>query len=128
MNVLSRPRPALLGMMLLIVTGAAILRAFPPTLYDFYPHCPVHGLTGWECPGCGSTRALAALLAGNWAAAIQYNALIVALVPAALALFFIQTWSALRWNRWRQVDFPARSMTALLIVSLVFGITRNLVP
>ena len=35
--------------------------------------CPLSALTGFPCPGCGSTRALLLVLTGRWRAAFFYN-------------------------------------------------------
>ncbi|NUN93831.1 MAG: DUF2752 domain-containing protein [Verrucomicrobiae bacterium] len=83
----------------------------------FFPPCPFHALTGWYCPGCGSTRALHQLLHGHLVAACRFNPLTVCVLPAlgiALAL----------WCR-RQ---PVRSAWLWTLVSVVafFGILRNL--
>lgn len=45
------------------------------------PPCPSEWLTGLFCPGCGSTRALHALLHGDVAAALSYNPLLVLALP-----------------------------------------------
>lgn len=44
--------------------------------------CPFRLLTGWDCPGCGTTRAASAVLHGEFVAAFRYNAL--ALVTCGL--------------------------------------------
>ncbi len=39
--------------------------------------CPVHQITGYECPGCGMQRAIIELLKGNlWESILSYPALI----------------------------------------------------
>jgi Protein of unknown function (DUF2752) len=61
------------------LSGAAVafvLFRFPPEHFAFYPACPFHTLTGWDCPGCGSTRALAALLHGELLRALSLNPLL----------------------------------------------------
>jgi hypothetical protein len=40
--------------------------------------CPIHSLTGFYCPGCGSTRAVRALLNGDLQLAFHDNALLLA--------------------------------------------------
>lgn len=42
------------------------------------PKCALKLLTGYDCPGCGATRALHAALHGDLAAAIRYNFFLVA--------------------------------------------------
>ncbi len=37
------------------------------------PPCMFHRLTGLNCPGCGGTRAVQALLRGDWYAAWHFN-------------------------------------------------------
>jgi Protein of unknown function (DUF2752) len=77
--------------LLLLLAGAAMwmLRTFPPWQYPIYPSCPIRALTGWRCPGCGTTHALAALLAGHWREAWHYNAMAAMAYPV-LAIFGVQ--------------------------------------
>lgn len=42
-------------------------------LYKISPGCSFRRLTGLSCPGCGGTRAVHALLHGDWQAAWSYN-------------------------------------------------------
>jgi hypothetical protein len=108
------------------LVGAVILYKFPPEQYDFYPQCPVFRYLHVYCPGCGATRALAALLHGRIAEALHYNALVVLLVPVLLAYFAVAYWEArgdevFTWPR----RVPAMALTALLVVSAAFGLLRN---
>jgi hypothetical protein len=57
-----------------------------PRTAPFAPVCPVHAATGLFCPGCGTGRALHALVHGDLAAALRLNVLAVATVPVFLAL------------------------------------------
>ena len=57
------------------------LRAFNPASTWFFPPCPFHVLTGYLCPGCGTTRALHQLLNGHLAAAFRLNPLTMVLLP-----------------------------------------------
>jgi hypothetical protein len=99
----SSPRACASLALLAAVIAAALLRIFPPWLYSIYPLCPFRTLTGWRCPGCGSTRALAALLSGRFADASHYNPLAVIAWPILAALAVAELYSALRWNRWRHL-------------------------
>ncbi len=50
------------------------------------PRCPVKMLTGLDCPGCGSQRALHALLTGQFAKAWAFNPAMIVAIPLLLFL------------------------------------------
>jgi Protein of unknown function (DUF2752) len=62
----------------LAIAGAWVLYTFPPTTSAFYPPCVFRMVTGLECPGCGTTRALHHLLHGRVAEAFQLNPMLFA--------------------------------------------------
>lgn len=102
----------------------AALRRFPPDRYPVYPACPFHAATGLLCPGCGTTRALAALVQGHLHQALHANALFVALLPFAVAY----GWAAMR-SRWRGHPWPripAAAPSVLAAAALLFTLWRNL--
>lgn len=79
------------NVVLLVCLAAALLLCvyfyFDPGDSVFFPKCPFLVLTGWQCPGCGSQRAVHALLHGDVAGAWGYNALlVVAIVPVGILL------------------------------------------
>ena len=95
-------------------------------MYNFYPRCPFRAFTGYDCPGCGLTRALAALLAGDWHGAVHGNALVVGLAPALLAWTVLQVYSVVRWNRWRAIRISGQATAVLLTGAALFGLARNI--
>ena len=70
-----------------LLAGSGVLYTCSPTEHSFYPICVFHALTGWQCPGCGGTRALYQLLHLHLGQALHHNALVTLLAPAALAWF-----------------------------------------
>jgi hypothetical protein len=107
------------------LAGAIVLYRFPPEQYDFYPQCPVFLYLHMYCPGCGATRALAALLHGRIAEALHYNALVVMLMPVLLAYFAVAHRKARGDEVFAWPRVPAMALTALLVASATFGVLRN---
>jgi hypothetical protein len=119
---------ALFAVIVLGLAGAglaAVVYFFNPASNGFYPVCRFHQLTGLNCPGCGSTRALYALLHGHLLAALRDNALLVAGLAAAVARGAWLGWCRLR-GRNLPAFFPPRWLWPLLVVVALFGILRNL--
>jgi Protein of unknown function (DUF2752) len=110
----------------IIALVATILLLFPPENYSFYPRCPIHEYLHLQCPGCGATRALAALLHGHLAEAMHLNALVTPLLPFAAA-YCILCYYRLFLNkpqRWPQP--PPAAIYSTLAIAAVFTILRNL--
>ncbi len=86
--------------------------------------CMMHDVLFLYCPLCGGTRAIAALLKFDVAAALRYNALVTTGCVAALVL------DAVAWVRFFQrrsfcPRFPRWSWIGGIIVFLGFGVLRN---
>lgn len=81
------------------------------------PPCPLHALTGLNCPGCGATRAAHELAHGHVRTALHLNALFVLAIPA-LGIAGI----------WRKINSKtaARFGWCLLGLVIIFGIIRNI--
>ena len=112
---------------LVIVTFAAtILLLFPPAQYSFYPQCPIFEYLHLECPGCGTTRALAALLHGRLAEAFHFNALVILWLPAAAAYALLCHYRFLKGRPLRWPQTPPVAMYTACAVAVLFTIARNL--
>lgn len=109
-----------------VASAAVLLYRFPPQRYGFYPACPVHRYLHLLCPGCGSTRALSALLHGRLLEAVQYNPLFVALLPLLAGLAAVAYWKAMARNEVQWPRVPTAVLSAFLAIAAVFTIVRNL--
>jgi hypothetical protein len=118
-------RLALILPRILAVLGAVMVFAFNPGRYGFYPVCPFHALTGLNCPGCGMTRSLHALLHADFLAALRDNALLVVglifVIGRAAWSFFVK-----KRGRMSAVFFPAQLLWPLLALAVLFSVLRNL--
>ena len=108
-----------------LVAGAAVLILFfcDPLRVPIYPQCLFHQMTGLDCPGCGSLRAMHALLHGNIVAAVHFNAFLVLSLP----LF---AWVGFVFLRRRKMSssFQLKPvwMWLYLAAFAIFAIARNL--
>jgi hypothetical protein len=109
-----------------ITLAATVLLRYPPAQNSFYPQCPIHEYLHLQCPGCGATRALAALLRGHLAEAIHFNALITLLLPfaATYGILYYRRFLQRRPLRWPQPQ-PAAIYASLAFIA-VFTVVRNL--
>ena len=103
-----------------------VLRAFPPETAVFYPACPFHQWTGLLCPGCGATRALAALAQGRFAEALHCNGLAVAAFGVCAAWLAVAYVRAIRGRQPAWPSIPPPAIAAAIGCALVFAVTRNL--
>jgi hypothetical protein len=103
----------------------ALLR-FPPTRYSFYPQCPIHELLHLQCPGCGGTRAIAALLRGQFVQAMHFNALVTLLLPVAAiyGILCYRRFAQRRPLRWPHP--PPIAIYAMFGLMVIFTAIRNL--
>ena len=67
--------------------GAMALFFLDPTKYAFFPKCAFYVMTGYSCPGCGSSRALYALTHGNVFEAFRLNPGILCLLTIGVTDF-----------------------------------------
>jgi len=120
-------RSGLAASLLLAAIGGWILWRFPPELYHFYPVCPIHAFLHLQCPGCGTTRALAALLHGRFTEALRLNAMAILLVlPGAAVYGAISAWRAIRHAEFRWPRMPGWAVTAGVATAIGFTVLRNL--
>jgi hypothetical protein len=107
--------------------GAAVayLGAVDPNAPGHYPTCPFLFVTGLNCPGCGSLRALHALAHGDLATAMSRN-------PLTLAGIGVLAFLWVAWLRRSVTGAPRRwaappwMLHALLGLVLIFWVLRNL--
>jgi hypothetical protein len=110
---------------LMLTTAAVYLFVFEPGKTGFFPPCPFRALTGFTCPGCGSTRAMYQLLHGHFLAAFMLSPLMFLALPFLLYSLLRHTALVLRGQSPRQNVLPAAYIYALFVLVLSFWIFRN---
>lgn len=108
-----------------IICFIAIYLLFDPSNSRFFPKCPFLMLTGLKCPGCGSQRAIHALLCGDILSAFRYNALLVISLPIIL-LYGIAELLRTRYNAlYRKLNSPT-AIWAIFVIVVLWWILRNI--
>ncbi len=127
-----------------VLSCMAIYAAINPESSVLFPKCPFHLLTGLECPGCGSQRALHCVLNGHFGQAAHYNILTVLAIP------YIGLYAALEFTEYlirpdkdsgrrkRMIShallmtenllYRGPAVRIILVTVLLFWILRNFTP
>ncbi len=123
--------PAWLGpasILTCFVGGVAYTLALNPTESGAFssPTCIVKLTTGFDCPGCGGTRAFWYLLHGNIPAAARSH--IVAVFAAPFLIYMYIAWAGNKVFGWRlpNLRISPKAVSIFLGVWFAFTILRNL--
>lgn len=96
-----------------------------PDVPGHYPTCPFYALTGYYCPGCGSLRAIHALVHGEVGQAFGYNMLSMSMVPVLGYIWVSWLIRSLQGKPRKAPPHPAW-IWGLAAVIAVFWVVRNL--
>ncbi len=101
---------------------------FDPAASGFFPKCPFYVLTGLKCPGCGSQRAIHALLHLQVGRAFSENPLMVISIPYLLTafVFFLKKEKNEKWQAADDMLFRGKAVKLVLVTVLAFWLLRNL--
>lgn len=109
--------------------GVALLyQSYNPEESTLFPTCPFLEMTGLQCPGCGSQRAVHHLLNLDFYGAAKQNFLLVISIPyIILGLIFdaIERPSE-RALRWRKKLYGRNAIFVTLSIIISFWILRNI--
>ena len=115
------PNKKLLVLAFLAVAAILLVFLVDPRGHNFFPPCVFHQLTGWNCPGCGATRATHDLLRGQLVQAVRDNALFVVALPM-LAVFAAVSF----FRRKSPAKISRHWLWILSLLAVGFGVWRNL--
>lgn len=117
--------------LLLVVAGLVMLvlgfiyYALDPSTSDAFPRCSFLSLTGYKCPGCGSQRAVHALLNGDVAGAFRFNALLMIAVPWMGLCLFAESRRTRNPRLYARLN-PELLMWLFLALTLSWWLLRNI--
>lgn len=111
---------------ILLIVTAFIFYVFDPEQTLFFPPCPFLVLTGYQCPGCGTQRAIHDLLHFNFLDAFRHNALILFLIPYIIMGFYLEILNGKkRLPRLEQFFFGKWAARIVIGIILLYWLLRN---
>ena len=81
------------------------------------PLCLFHYLSGWDCPGCGLTRAFVVLFKGNLRQALMFNAL-APVIAVYLGIYALDN----GWSLWKGKRPNWSSPEGQKVITVLFGV------
>jgi len=85
--------------------------------FSFSIPCVFKKITGYFCPGCGITRMLFSILKLDFYQAFRFNPLVFVLLISYLLFLLIK--------RFKSIKLSNQTTLVLLIITVLFGILRN---
>lgn len=87
--------------------------------------CIFRKITGWKCPGCGMTHALAEVWNGNFQAAWEDNALSITILPIT-CIYLLYRWVREVLHKGEEFDiWEYIFLGVLVIIAVAYGYIRN---
>lgn len=118
------------GFVVLLLSSGILLYFYtnnPSTSQSLFLRCPSNLIFGFNCPGCGTQRALHHLLHLEVIEALRYNALFVLALPFIIYGVIIKIYNLI-FDAKKTIRIPTKKFVwiGLLILVLLFGILRNI--
>ena len=118
------------SLILVVVLAVLLLFGFlyyalDPSTSGAFPKCGFLSLTGYKCAGCGSQRAVHALLHGDVVGAFKYNALLLIAIPWITFCLFLEM-RRTRYPRLYARLNPELLMLLFLGLVIMWWILRNI--
>jgi len=108
-----------------IAIAAIYVFIFEPGKTGIFPACPFRTVTGFACPGCGSTRGLHRLLHGDVIGAFEFNPLMVLSLPFLLYALIRYTSAAASGRPIQKHFLKTKYIWLLFAVVMSFWVFRN---
>ena len=116
------------GILTIVIILGVLLFFIDPEQSLFVPKCSFYWLTGWECPACGSQRAIHQLLHLNIKEAFGYNPFLVISLPYVVLVVWVHWFDANnRMTRVKNICCHPVVVATYGILIILWWIVRNLI-
>ena len=110
---------------LVLLAFGFIYFAMDPSSSSLFPQCVFLSLSGYKCPGCGSQRAIHALLHGHVVEAFKFNALLLISIPWLAFCLFAETQRVRNPRLYVRLN-PPLLMWLFLALVVIWWVLRNI--
>jgi hypothetical protein len=105
-----------------------LLFFFNPENAIWLPKCPFFLLTGYQCPACGSQRAVYHLLHFDLVAALRYNPFMLISIPYAIALVTVTWFDAKgKLSKLQKFCYNSTTVYTYVVLFIFWWILRNII-
>ncbi len=112
---------------ILFVAALVVFFVFDPQDVAIFPKCTFKTVIGYDCPGCGSQRAIHDILHLHFADAFAHNALMLLLIPYIILGFSLEFLSLKkRFPRIEKIFFGKWGALAVVSIILIYWVLRNI--
>jgi hypothetical protein len=110
-----------------LVVFVFIYKSYNPIKSNYFLKCPFLYATGYKCAGCGSQRAVHALLNLSIKDALYYNILLVVAIPYLIIGLFLEIKKdkSYKYNNIYRLLYSTKTTLIILIIIIIFWIIRN---
>ncbi len=101
---------------------------YDPSTFSFFPLCPLHSITGFLCPGCGTQQAIHDLTHLRIGQAFHHNAFLVLSIPYVILGYYLE-WKKEKTRFEKKIKstlYGYYAIVLILIIFIVFWIGRNM--
>lgn len=115
------------GILLISIFSFLVVLIYLMNIYDIKLMCIFKEITGFYCPGCGTTRLLKSLFKLEIKQAFMYNPIVFILMPF-IGIYFIDR---IRISLFNKISFIPLKINKVfwniaLLITIIFGILRNI--